>query len=333
MSSANITKRCPKCHREHNTRSFARHVRTCKPKKPKETLCTYCIKSFRNDNFKRHTIICKKSHTNLSRLQLVNNLETIRNENRTLHDRHIVLAMQLCKEKDDKLALRDQLCREKDDKLALRAQLSLTRDRMARRELEFTKQLAIRAKPAAVHNHHYHQYAVHMTPWCIDPTDPSYERFLADDVLEMQEAMASLPPRSISDGYRDEYQAQADTRTRQTVFSKLVRKRLGDDSPRYIVPDTSRHKGMFLMPDGTVRVDPGLSMMLQHQFMVGLGTANHACDWWFHEPLLRKQFQHMITSSAGNGAVRLKQLGIAPAPPPPVEESGRRRPLRIAIHH
>ena len=326
-------KLCPTCHREHSTKNFTRHVRTCKREKSKATLCTYCIKSFRNDNFKRHTIICKKSRNNLSRLQLVKNLETIRNENRTLHDRHILLAMQLCKEKDDNLqmckekerlrvqlckekdALRDQLCREKDDKLALRAQLSLTKDLMARRELEFTKQLAIRAKPAAVHNH-YHQYAVHMTPWCIDPTDPSYERFLANDVLEMQEAMASLPPRALSDGYRDEYQAKADTRKRQTVFSKLVQERLGDDSPRYIVPDTSRHKGMFLMPDGTVRVDPGLSMMLQHQFMVGLGTANHACDWWFHEPLLRKQFQHMITSSAGNGAVRLKQRGCPPSAPP-----------------
>tara|TARA_B100000787_G_scaffold91773_1_gene67813 strand:- start:559 stop:765 length:207 start_codon:yes stop_codon:yes gene_type:complete len=68
--------------------------------------------------------------------------------------------------------------------------------------------------------------------------------------------------------------------------------------------------------------------------MVGLGTANHACDWWFHEPLLRKQFQRMITSSAGNGGRSPEAAGDRPAPPP-VEESGRRRrpSLRIAIHH
>lgn len=232
----------------------------------------------------------------------------------------------------DKARLALQLCKEKDDKLALKEQLFKTRELLAQQELEFTKQLATRATTPAIHNHHYHQYAVHMTPWCIDPTDPSYERYLARDVSEMQEAMASISSTGCaiaSDDVPGEGSSSSssssghslrrhrvgggdamDYMRRQSIFSNIVKKRLDDASPRYVVPDISRHKGMFLMPDGTVRVDPGLSMMIQHQYMIGLRTTNNMCDWWFVSSAARKRFQDMISSSAGNGAIRLKQLPL-----------------------
>ena len=139
-------------------------------------MCTYCNKSFRRDYYKKHMDICK-SGKNVNRLQLLETLESFKNENKSLHSQLINLQIQMCKEKE---SLRVQLCKEKDDNRALCTQLSDTKDQLARQELEFAKQLAIRAKPP-VHNH-YHQYAVQMAPWCIDPADPSYERFLADDV-------------------------------------------------------------------------------------------------------------------------------------------------------
>ena len=263
-------------------------------------MCTYCNKSFRRDYYKKHMDICK-SGKNVNRLQLLETLESFKNENKSLQSQLINLQIQMCREKE---SLRVQLCKEKDDNRALCTQLSDTKDLMAQQELEFTKQLAIRAKPAAVHNHHYHQYTVHMTPWCIDPTDPSYERFLADDVSEMQKAMASLPPRPTANGYLDEFEALK----RQNIFSNLVKKRLDSVQPRYVVTDQSRNKGMFLMPDRTIRVDRGLAMMMQHQFKVGLGVANNMYigNWWFQDRA-RKDFESMISSCAGNGAARLKQ--------------------------
>ena len=99
-----------------------------------------------------------------------------------------------------------------------------------------------------------------------------------------------------------------DTMKRQDIFTHMLRKRLSDVRPRYIVPDMSRHKGMFLMPDGSVRLDPGLSMMMQHQFMIGLRIADMVCDWWFKTSQDRKQFRHMIIRTAGNGAARIKQI-------------------------
>ena len=284
--------------------NFKRHVRTCKGKKSKtkqikKIMCTYCNKSFRRDYYKKHMDICK-SGKNVNRLQLLETLESFKNENKSLQSQLINLQIQMCREKE---ILRVQLCKEKDDNRALCTQLSDTKDQLAQQELEFTKQLAIRAKPA-VHNH-YHQYTVHMTPWCIDPADPSYERFLVDDVSAMQKAMSSLPPRPTADEYLDEFEALK----RQKIFSDLVKKNLAGVKPRYIVADQSRNKGMFLMPDGTARVDRGLAMMMQHQFKVGLGVANNMYigKWWFQDRA-RKNFESMISSCAGNGAVRLKQL-------------------------
>tara|TARA_B100000787_G_scaffold168990_1_gene158974 strand:- start:575 stop:1486 length:912 start_codon:yes stop_codon:yes gene_type:complete len=294
-------KTCPKCGYRKKPNQFARHVHTCKGVGPpggavkvSTILCTFCNKYYQKKNFKRHSASCKfRKSVVLDKLKEA--LEISKNEIKYLRTYNCVLA-------NEKAEL---AC----DKAKLAVQLIETKDRLARRELEFTKQLATRLKPA-IHNHHYHQYAVHMTPWCIDPTDPSYERFLADDVTEMQLAMASLPTCShINQVYKTE---RDNARNKQYLFSEIVKRRLGDSNPRYIVPDISRHKGMFLMPDGSVRVDPGLSMMLQHQFMVGLGTANNICDWWFHEPMARKQFHRMITQFAGNAAVRLKQLKSPP---------------------
>ena len=106
--------------------------------------------------------ICR-SGKNINRLQLLEALETFKNENKSLHSQLTDLQIQMCKEKE---ILRVQLCKEKDDNRTLCTQLSDTKDQLARQELEFTKQLAIRAKPP-VHKH-YHQYTVHMTPWCIE---------------------------------------------------------------------------------------------------------------------------------------------------------------------
>ena len=192
-----------------------------------------------------------------------------------------------------------------EEKMLLTEEKMILKDQMASRELEYTKQLALHVKPA-VHNH-YHQYAVHMTPWCIDPTHPSYNACLASDVDEMQEAMAELPPQpNYGNSISPDYEIRLDTMKRQDIFTTVLQKRLMDDRPRYIIPDMSRHKGMFLMPDGSVRLDPGLSMMMQHQFMIGLRIANMVCEWWFRTTHDRKQFRHMIIRTAGNGAVRIK---------------------------
>ena len=297
-------------------------------------VCEHCHSSFRRDNTKRHNIACKVriysekqdsvsreelEHTDnngstrcmlnlkMALMESENEVRFLRTQLGRTESDNLVLETEkaeLSSEKvclaTDKARLALQLCKEKDDKIALREQLFQTRELLAQQELEFTKQLATSTSPA-IHNHHYHQYAVHMTPWCIDPTDPSYERFLAKDVSEMQAAMASGNGRG-SQGMDLGFVE------RQNIFSNIVKKRLDDVNPRYVVPDISRHKGMFLMPDGTVRVDPGLSMMIQHQYMIGLRTANNTSDWWFLSPADRKQFQRMIASSAGNGAIRLKQL-------------------------
>lgn len=214
--------------------------------------------------------------------------------NREKHE----VTIQMSKEKEE---LTRQYMKDKNELMEI---LSRMKEVFAQKELEFAKKLATQQKPIHnhSHNHYYHQYAINMTPWCIDPHHDSYEKFLEIDIKVMKEAMSILPPRpSIPD-------KTSDTMDRQRIFTNVVRKQLNAEYPCYVVVDTARSKGMFVMPDKTVRMDPGMSMMMNHQVAIGMRLAKTACDWWFLTPMKMKTFRNMVTCAGGNGAFRLRQI-------------------------
>lgn len=318
--TANQFKVCPKCKRRKKTQNFSRHVRTCKGERSATVLCTFCRKHFGKTNFKRHLEVCKyracimrqeeeQGDSGLERQRLLQSLadaeieiKSLRQQLRKKENTNSVLisvkadlALRLCKETNDKFVYAKRLSQTKE-------QLCKTKVLLAKKELEFTRRLANHTKTSNIVHNHYHQYAMRMTPWCIDPSHSSYEEFLEHDVREMREAMSILQPRlSICD-------KEMDTMHRQNIFASIVKKRIDNDMPNYIVVDIARHKGMFVMPDRTVRMDPGLLMMIHHQFKISMRIANTACDWFFLTPSTMKGFRSMITCTGGNSAFRIKQL-------------------------
>lgn len=308
------TKCCPKCNKHKRANHFARHVRRCRGTAP---LSKAVLLLLREDTVPvgKYNSVQQGQEELLQSLRLSlqeakNKVISLETDNRILKDEKAKLAVIVIKEKDDRIAIKEQLTQTKEKlfqthKLFTK-RLTRTKALLAKKELEFTRRLA-NSKTTTVHNHnnHYHQYAINMTPWCIDPTHPSYTRFLERDVKEMREAMSVLPPRI---SVRDGFEMELDTKNRQTIFSRVVKHNLNISNPKFVVVDTARNKGMFVMPDHTVRMDPGMIMMLNHQFTIGVKLAITACDWWFLTSATMREFRKMITHSAGNGATRLKQL-------------------------
>ena len=344
MSSANAMKLCPTCERTHNSKNFARHLRTCRGNTPRAVVCTYCrksfrkdnlkrhirkctgekskavacthcLKSFRKDNIKRHISKCKKGDRNkTNRISLLaQRLENTNIENRSLHSRLIVLQMQLCKEKDDKLEHIDRLCKEKDDKLALRHQLSATKELMARRELEFTEELSAlkvrlvtaTAPRTTIHNTNY---VLHMIPWCLDATSPGYEACLQADSDAIRLALnAVIPANTTTDDY---YKVDEQTRGKyRSVFTKYIMDSvLHGQHPRYVVPDLARLKGVYVMPGGEVKCDIGMALFMRHHFKIQMKSPVLRYD----EYLLKKSnvlsLKRLYGSEGHSGANRVQDM-------------------------
>lgn len=189
--------------------------------------------------------------------------------------------------------------------------------------------------------HHYHRYVVHMLPWPIDPTHAGYASQLAADVEDVGGAIAADLPlgttygdfAAMSDSHRDVVALPA-----QRAFDRKVRTYLDDRYPRYVVPDTARRKGLFCTPDGGVRIDPGMAMLLTYLYAVARDVHTRVLSpasppppeaareasrstargdppfWYYHGHRRGASLKRTLLASAACGAQRmLRQTTLVPS--------------------
>lgn len=300
---------CPKCNLEKNRSQLARHMRTCKGPSSAMVACKYCDIYFRKAYLKRHMFQCKY------RLQLENKRIRQIEELRKSLEESLAINNALVNEKAqlaiEKAALAVQLCKEMDVsnalKITLEERTSDLKERLSKKELEYTRHLArIRSTGPIVINNYYNHYAVHMTPWCLDPKHPDYKKTLEGDVQEYKEQFAVIPARP---PVQNDYDKQYDTRRRYIVFSNTLKTlRLGVPNPYYIILDTARRKGLFVMPDGSTRVDPGMGMIMNHHYAISNGIDPPHPDWFYLLPEHVARLKNMIKNIGGRNASRLRDI-------------------------
>lgn len=314
--SSKMMKLCPKCNELKSKSQFPRHLRSCKGPAKEKVMCKYCGGSFRKSYFKRHALRCKfkacvlkmkNGESNRTAEALKENEILRKSLEESLLRNHALTSekAELVKEKAelamDKADLTMRLC---SIQIESKDKINELQTLMVRKELEYTQQLASLSHLSIVHNH-YNHYALHMTPWCLDNTHPAYNKTLAEDVTEYKQHFVSLPSRS---SIMNDYDMQYDTIRRQNMFSHILKAhRLSVPKPYYIILDVARRKGLFVMPDGSVRVDPGMVMILKHQYAIGNGIDSKYTDWYF---ILLEQlncFKNMIRDVGGTNASRLKK--------------------------
>ena len=295
---ARKNKPCPECHRNYSTSRFARHVRNCRMKsarKQNDLRCEYCSATFvRPYHAKRHRLACKARDGYIEKIH-------VSNTSTSGTDRPILLEM--LQKKDIELS------QTRQELLETQRELAKKETELAKRDMAIIE-LRAEKRTAPVHNHNnYYQttYAIHMTPWGLDPSSPTYEGSLDADVREIRPLMDRLGPIPSLEEYvdLDEGEKARHSRPRQKVLFDKMRDGINLAKPRYIVLDCARQKGLFTSPDGSVKVDPRMSLLMEHQRKIAVATTPHR-EWYFKKgtpPLAR--FHDMVTTNGRNGAIRI----------------------------
>ena len=290
------TKTCPFCTNAISSANYARHIRRCKGPRRKP-ICSYCNKTFLINNLKRHEQYCKT----LCQAIRTNDgiLDVGRNDVSGGMYQHQTILLEMLRQKDTEL-------------LKTRQELADARQELALREMTIVK-LQAEKRLAPVHNHNnnnYYQmtYAIHMTPWGLDPSSPSYEGSLCADVRNVRPLMERLNPLPSLEEFvdLDENDKQRHSRPRQKVLFDAVRDGLNLDKPRYIVLDCARQKGLFTSPDGSVKIDPRMSLLMEHQRRIAVATTPHR-GWYFKKGTLSR-FHDMVATDGRNGALRIAKM-------------------------
>ena len=222
---------CPKCSKDFLSNNFARHVRTCKgPKGPiidGKRQCRHCKIWVLSSNIARHIA---RNHAKKDNED--DELTQLRTEN-------IQLLKQLS-EKDDIListmAQNTAKLAEKD------ATISEKTERIHQLEMQMVK---VKAK-TTINNNTYNTILINMLePVSLNPKDPGYEDCMAEFVSQLQERMNVIGDAEKCDEYK---------------YSSICRKTgldflFNGKKTRYLLTDLARRKGVYLAPDGLLRVD------------------------------------------------------------------------------
>ena len=310
MKVTMLRKHCPECDREYRAKDMARHIRSCRlrmEKRRNELHCNYCSRTFNlYGNAKRHKLTCKAKGKYVDQTKTSNTSDT---------EQHLLVEM--LQKKDIELSQTRQELARKDIELAETRQILAKKEvELARKDTELAKKdlalvvLQAEKRSAPVHNHNYYTYAIHMTPWGIDPASPTYEGSLDADVREIRPLMDKLTPLPSLDEFvdLDDCEKIRHSRPRQKVLFDTMRDGINLEKPRYIVLDCARQKGLFTSPDGSVKVDPRMSLLMEHQRKIAVATTGHR-GWYFQKgtpPLA--QFHDMVATNGRNGALRLAKL-------------------------
>ena len=224
---------CPKCHKDFLSNHFARHVRTCKgPVIDGKRECLICKEWILTTNMARHI---SRKHPNGEEDELTQ----LRTEN-------LQLLKQLS-DKDAKLADKDAKLAEKDDRLIATilekdATISEKTERIHQLEMQMVK---VKAK-TTINNNTYNTILINMLePVSLNPKDPGYEDCMAEFVSQLQERMNVIGDAEKCDEYK---------------YSSICRKTgldflFNGKKTRYLLTDLARRKGVYLAPDGLLRVD------------------------------------------------------------------------------
>ena len=277
--------------------------------------CEFCSKTFtRPDNAKRHRLTCKS----MKNIRLVPGQEI----NRSRADHHTLVVMlqkkdiqvELLQKRD--IVLRRALEKKRIELAKKDTELAKTRQELAEKDVELAKrdtalvQLKAEKQSAPVHNHNnYYQttYAIHMTPWGLDPSSPAYEGSLRDDVRDIRPLMEQLAPLPNLEEFveLDDCDKLRHSRSRQKIIFDTVREGINLAKPRYIVLDSARQKGLFTSPDGNVKVDPRMSLLMEHQRRIAVAATPHRA-WYFKKgtPSLAR-FHDMVATDGRNVAIRI----------------------------
>ena len=217
----------------------------------------------------------------------------------------------MLKKKDELLEKKDNLLEKTRLELSKKeSELAETRKELAERNLALVVlREEKRATPIHNHSNNYYQttYAIHMTPWGLDPASPTYKVTLDADVREIRPLMDKLSPLPNLEDFvdLDDGEKVRHSRPRQKVLFDKMRDGINLTKPRYIVLDCARQKGLFTSPDGSVKVDPRMSLLMEHQRKIAVATTRHR-GWYYEKgtpPLAR--FHDMVATDGRNGALRL----------------------------
>ena len=215
---------CPTCNNDF-LYNFARHVRTCKgPIIDGKRQCPQCKKWVLSKNMARHR--ARKDHQDHEDNEDHDELTQLRDENTQL--------LKKIAHKDDRLIA---TILEKD---AISAKLVEKTERIHELEMQIVK-----ASSTTI-NHNYNTFLINMLePVSLDPKDPGFEQCMAEFVSQLHKRMDVIGDAENCDEYK---------------YSRICRKTgldflFNGKKARYLLTDLARRKGVYLAPDGILRVD------------------------------------------------------------------------------
>ena len=254
----------------------------------KRATCEHCGRDFRADNLKRHLRTCAA--------RLRGEAASAAGDLRT--------ALRASEAKD---ALIESLA-------ARVSELCSANRRLVDRLLDANAQLADLARPASTT---IINLSVHMTPWCLDPAAPEYQACLQSDAAEVERdvravvaAEAAAPAAPDDRLLDDDFRAGIANAKKRRAFLDATRRRVlaATARPRYIVPDLARHKGMFVMPDGSCRFDDGMAMLMRHQERVFVRSGAGP----YLKRSTRRSLRRSLASDAHAAAKRIRADATTP---------------------
>ena len=312
-----MNKQCPECNRQYESTIFARHIRSCRIRKQKRIhlKCKYCSKEFiRSSNAKRHSVTCKAKNDYIEELEDKLNKATETSIKMCQENAHLSLKLNKALEKSADAIEKSAKANGKVMEMQLQLsdmKLDFTK-KMSLKDIAYEKLLS--QKNALTINNTYNSYqnlyAIHMTPWNLDPSNPTYKTCLKTDAANMKHSIKNIPALPLLDEFvnLDNYAQQQHSKPLQRIFSRVLKDHLTSPKPSYIILDSARQKGLFKEPNGVVKVDSNMDLLLNHQREIAKSITSHRC-WYFKKGRKDfKDFQNMITTEGRNGALRIKSV-------------------------